>query len=228
MAAHGTVANEPYIVVCDVDAEFCSLAERHFTELLNCVEVIHTRLENLCNLHPVDAVVWPCNVQALPASGLDRALSCWLGLEILDRARQRILAEYGDDGAPIGTSFVLHRAERRCPFIIFAVVFPRVRDGPSRAMHSVLETVCRHNEGVTADRQRTVGDGSEAPPIQSLGCPGLGAFTGSPDLDDVAAQMARALRDFRCEHGMNAACLPGKLSSSSHDPFPNDSGFDKG
>eukprot|EP00444_Apocalathium_aciculiferum_P008693 CAMPEP_0183415732 /NCGR_PEP_ID=MMETSP0370-20130417/23303_1 /TAXON_ID=268820 /ORGANISM="Peridinium aciculiferum, Strain PAER-2" /LENGTH=272 /DNA_ID=CAMNT_0025599191 /DNA_START=27 /DNA_END=841 /DNA_ORIENTATION=- len=145
------------LLICDADEQFCDAARRHFSGQEH-VEVTHGRLEDLPG--DVDCVVWPGNCQALPASRLDAALAALLGAATLEHARARILDEFGDDGCPIGTTFLLPTAassrasqadSRPPPCAAFVAVFPRCREGPGLAMRGVLEAVARYNDAALAE-----------------------------------------------------------------------------
>ena len=99
-------------------------------------------------LPDADAVVWPGNCHALPTSGLDRALTGWLGADTLERARSRILEEFGEEGAPAGTAYSIDlggdgvcASPRRPRRAIFTVAFPRTCDSPREAMAAMLRAL---------------------------------------------------------------------------------------
>eukprot|EP00416_Gambierdiscus_australes_P022214 CAMPEP_0171069702 /NCGR_PEP_ID=MMETSP0766_2-20121228/9313_1 /TAXON_ID=439317 /ORGANISM="Gambierdiscus australes, Strain CAWD 149" /LENGTH=175 /DNA_ID=CAMNT_0011526115 /DNA_START=6 /DNA_END=529 /DNA_ORIENTATION=+ len=162
------------LIICDLDPGFCDAARAHFPAT---VEVIQESLEAL--LTTVDCVVWPGNSHALPASGLDAALTRLFGSAVLERVRAHVLSEFGHEGAPVGHAWLVPAA--RGYFVAYAVVFPRTHEGPRLGMHGALEAVAQHNCEVVAHQGVS---------IQRVACPGLGTFAGMRDVEAVAIMMA--------------------------------------
>uniref|UniRef100_A0A7S0AIL7 Uncharacterized protein n=1 Tax=Pyrodinium bahamense TaxID=73915 RepID=A0A7S0AIL7_9DINO len=142
------------IVICDVDGGFCDAARLHFGRREG-LEVVQGRLEDLPRM---DCIVWPGNSHAVPTSGLDTALSRLAGPGVLQRVRALLAADFGDEGAPAGTAWLVAAdgaghcspeadgASSGPPHcVVYTVVFPRSRDGPRLAMHGALEAMARHN-----------------------------------------------------------------------------------
>mmetsp|Transcript_1766 Transcript_1766/g.4490 ORF Transcript_1766/g.4490 Transcript_1766/m.4490 type:complete len:219 (-) Transcript_1766:85-741(-) len=203
------------LVICDGDTEFCDAAKNAFATL-EC-KVVCGLLEQQLEC---DGVVWPGNCHGLLTSGIDRAMSAWLGPEVLNEVRHQIDIMHGDAGMPPGATVTVNLQALGCltgkdppgnvRHVIYVAVFPKSMGIAKLAMTKVLEAA-----GLLSSPQEergALGAAAATMPPCSLACPGLGTFRGSMDVAEVARMMADAVRAFS---GQEVTAPANSASSAS-------------
>lgn len=212
------------LVICDLDESFCEAARRSFVGHSN----VEIRCERLEEVRGVDCAIWPGNSQGLPTSGLDRALSHFLGIDVLDQVRAWITSTFGEEGCPIGSALLVDMSVDNASVghprsVAYVAVFPRCRDGPELAMLGAMRAIAEHNAlavDAAADREpsKVKGGGHKygrpLDQIRSIVCPGLGTFTGCPHAEEAAEQMVTAWQTLEC----SVASRVSGAACSSRDP----------
>ena len=130
-------------------------------------------------------MVSAANSFGLMDGGVDLAIICYFGVELMDRVQEKIIRDYLGE-QPVGTSIIVETANAKHPFIAHT---PTMRvpmsiattDYVFVAMWAMLVAVHQHNG--QAERK-----------TRSIACPGLGTSCGMVPPEEAARQMALAYR----------------------------------
>jgi O-acetyl-ADP-ribose deacetylase (regulator of RNase III) len=171
----------PKLILVDPKRELCECWKQKFHGLSN-VEIVNGRFEEL---EEFDCMVSAANSFGLMDGGVDLAIICYFGVELMDRVQERIIGDYLGE-QPVGTSVIVETGNAKHPFIAHT---PTMRvpmtiattDYVFSAMWAMLVAVHQHNR--QAERK-----------IRHIACPGLGTSCGMVAPDEAARQMALAYR----------------------------------
>ena len=171
----------PRLILVDPKSELCKCWKQQFRGLSH-VEIVNERFEEL---EDFDCMVSAANSFGLMDGGVDLAIICYFGVELMDRVQERIIRDYLGE-QPVGTSIIVETGNAKHPFIAHT---PTMRvpmtiantDYVFAAMWAMLVAVHQHNR--QAERS-----------IKSIACPGLGTSCGMVGPEEAARQMALAYR----------------------------------
>lgn len=178
MSETGLPLSEVKITLRDVKTDLISVWEEYFRDIPN-VEIEHGDIFRT----PADAIVSPANSFGFMDGGIDLAYSNRLGWQVSFQL-QDIIFEQHDGELPVGQAIMLQTGDFEYPWLISA---PTMRV-PSSIVHTpnaylafraVLRAVREHNQ-------------TQAMPIRSLLCPGLGTAIGRLPVEVCAKQMKAA------------------------------------
>lgn len=163
--------------------EMCSAFRDRF-EGLPGVEVIQTRFENL---GPHDCFVTAANAFGMMTAGIDAAVVCRFGEDLMERIQHRIMDEYLGE-QPVGTAFVMDTGDDQIPFVCHAPTMrvPGCIEGSDKvysATWAAFLAIHRHN--VHSDAK-----------IQTVAFPAFGAGFGGVPYSEAARQMAVAYEHY--------------------------------
>ncbi|WP_372367003.1 macro domain-containing protein [Candidatus Uabimicrobium sp. HlEnr_7] len=171
------------LILVDPIEELCSQWRVQFSGLQN-VEIVHGYFEEVSDF---DCMVSPANSFGLMDGGVDRAITKYFGLELMDRVQQKIINNFCGE-QPVGTSFIIETNHPKHPFLAHS---PTMRmpmkiartDNVYNAMWATLLAIQHHNT-------------NSFKKINALLCPGLGTMTGQMPYIRAAKQMSLAYRNF--------------------------------
>jgi O-acetyl-ADP-ribose deacetylase (regulator of RNase III) len=171
----------PKLILVDPKPEVCSCWKHEFRGLSH-VAIVNGRFEEL---EEFDCMVSAANSFGLMDGGVDLAIICYFGIELMDRVQERVIRDYLGE-QPVGTSIIVETGSTKHPFIAHTPTV-RVRmsiattDYVFSAMWAMLVAVHQHNR---QDERK----------IRSIACPGLGTSCGMVAPEEAARQMALAYR----------------------------------
>ena len=171
-------------ILVDRGSEFCDVLRWQFRKHPE-VEIVCGRFEDLPTF---DCIVTAGNSFGLMDAGMDLAVVRYFGTQIMELIQKRILEDYLGE-QPVGTSIIVPTNNTSHPFVAHT---PTMRipmniqgtDHVYLALWATLTAVHRHNR-------------SDARPINSLACPGLGTGSGGMDSLEAALQLCLAYEHFR-------------------------------
>src|SRR5215472_3241869 len=149
----------PRLILVDPKRELCQCWKQQFRGLSH-VEIVNGRFEEL---EEFDCMVSAANSFGLIDGGVDLAIICYFGVELMDRVQEKIIRDYLGE-QPVGTSVIVETGNAKHPFIAHT---PTMRvpmtiastDYVFAAMWAMLVAVHQHNR--QAERK-----------ISSIACPG--------------------------------------------------------
>jgi O-acetyl-ADP-ribose deacetylase (regulator of RNase III) len=171
----------PKLTLVDPKSDLCSSWKKEFRGLSH-VQIVNGGFEELDEF---DCMVSAANSFGLMDGGVDLAIICYFGVELMDRVQEKIIHHYLGE-QPVGTSIIVDTGNSKHPFIAHT---PTMRvpmsiattDYVFAAMWAMLVAVHQHNR--QAERK-----------IRSIACPGLGTSCGMVAPEEAARQMALAYR----------------------------------
>lgn len=155
----------PRWILVDPKRELCECWKKQFRGLSH-VGIVDGRFEEL---EEFDCMLSAANSFGFMDGGVDLAIICYFGVELMDRVQQTVIRDYLGE-QPAGTSVIVETGNAKHPFIAHT---PTMRvpmsiattDYVFAAMWAMLVAVHQHNR----QAERT---------IRYIACPGLGTSCG--------------------------------------------------
>lgn len=173
---YGDKAQELNIVVVATDTYLNEL----FTQYLLPFENVSVHLGRFENLTGYDCVASPANSFGLMDGGMDAALTHYFGGQLQQRVQEHIIAEYFGE-QPVGTSFILETHNSVIPYLAHS---PTMR----------VPADIRGTENVYLATKATLVEAVKHPNVTSIILPAFGAGCGMVHRQEVARQMALAVK----------------------------------
>ncbi len=101
----------PKLILVDPKTDLCRRWKQEFRGLPH-VAIVNGRFEEL---EEFDCMVSGANSFGLMDGGVDLAIICYFGIELMDRVQERIIRDYLG-GQPVGTSIVVDTRKHQAPF----------------------------------------------------------------------------------------------------------------
>ncbi|MGB1285993.1 MAG: macro domain-containing protein [Aggregatilineales bacterium] len=171
------------LLLVNPEEDLCLAWEEYFRDLPD-VEIYRGTFQEI---EAYDCLVSPANSFGIMDGGIDRAITEFFGVQLMQRVQRRIMDDYLGE-QPVGTCMIVetghntprylaHTPTMRVPMTVSET------DNAYTAMWALLTAIHRHNQ---TDEHK----------IKRVLCAGLGTGIGAIPADKAAAQMAVAYRRF--------------------------------